>query len=97
MFETVAEDFAADPPEVVVIDRISGIPWWCGREFNILEYFKRQPLFANTWLRYEYFAATNRLDLYRRVGGQTLRHDQKAEGPALPERRSWLGGQSSEP
>jgi len=69
LFETVAEDFAADPPKVVVIDRIPlGIPW-CGRQFNILEYFKRHPLFANTWSRYEFFAASNGLDLYERVQG----------------------------
>ena len=70
LFETVAEDFAADPPEMVVIDRIAGIPW-CGREFNLLEYFKRQPIFANIWSRYTFFAATSRLDLYRRVEGST--------------------------
>ena len=68
VFDTVAEDFAADPPKVVVIDRIPGIPW-CGRQFNILEYFKRHPLFAATWSRYAFFAATGRLDLYRRVDG----------------------------
>jgi hypothetical protein len=68
LFETVAKDFAADPPKMVVIDRIAGIPW-CGREFNLLEYFKRQPLFANIWSRYAFFAATSRLDLYKRVEG----------------------------
>ncbi len=66
VFETVAEDFAADPPKVVVIDRIPGIPW-CGSEFNLLEYFKRHPLFANTWSRYAFFAESDDLDLYRRV------------------------------
>ena len=71
LFETVAEDFAADPPKVVVIDRIPGIPW-CGHEFNLLEYFKRHPLFANTWSRYAFFAATNRLDLYKRVEESTV-------------------------
>jgi len=70
LLETVAEDFAADPPKVVVIDRIPGIPW-CGREFNLLEYFKRHPLFANTWSRYAFFAATSRLNLYKRVEEST--------------------------
>jgi hypothetical protein len=71
LFETVAEDFAADPPKVVVIDRIPGIPW-CGHEFNLLEYFKRHPLFANTWLHYAFFAATGRLDLYKQVKESTV-------------------------
>jgi len=71
LFETVAEGFAADPPKVVVIDRIPGIPW-CGHEFNLLEYFKRHPLFANTWSHYAFFAATGRLDLYKRVKESTV-------------------------
>jgi hypothetical protein len=71
LFETVAEDFAADPPKVVVIDRIPGMPW-CGREFNLLEYFKRHPLFANTWSHYAFFAATSRLDLYKRIEQSTV-------------------------
>jgi hypothetical protein len=71
VYETVAEDFAADPPKVVVIDRISGIPS-CGRDFNLLEYFKRHPLFASTWSRYAFFAATSRLDLYKRVEESTV-------------------------
>lgn len=68
VFDTVAEDFAAHPPKVVVIDQIAGIPW-CGRDFNLLGYFKQHPLFASTWSRYAFFATTSRLDLYRRVDG----------------------------
>jgi hypothetical protein len=66
VFQTVAEDFAADPPKVVVIDLVPGIPW-CGKEFELLEYFKRHPLFASTWSRYEFFAESGRLVLYRRI------------------------------
>jgi hypothetical protein len=66
MFQNVAEDFAASPPKVVVIDRVPGIPW-CGKEFNLLEYFKLHPRFASTWTRYAFFAENNELDLYRRV------------------------------
>jgi hypothetical protein len=66
MFQNVAEDFAASPPKVVVIDRVPGIPW-CGKEFNLLEYFKLHPRFASTWSRYAFFAENNDLDLYRRV------------------------------
>jgi hypothetical protein len=66
MFQSVADDFAANPPKVVVIDQIPGIPL-CGREFNLLEYFKRHPRFASAWARYAFFAENNELDLYRRV------------------------------
>jgi hypothetical protein len=70
LLETIAEDFAADPPKLVVIDRIPGIPW-CGREFDLLEYFKRHPLFADTWSRYAFVGATSRLDLYKRAEEST--------------------------
>ncbi|MGA3309646.1 MAG: hypothetical protein ABSD08_13670 [Xanthobacteraceae bacterium] len=70
VFETVAEEFAADPPKVVVIDQITGMAL-CGNQFNLLEYFKRHPRFASTWSRYAFFAESNGLDLYRRVEGST--------------------------
>jgi hypothetical protein len=66
MFENVAEDFAANPPKVVVIDQLPGIPW-CGKQFNLLEYFMHHPRFAGTWSRYAFFAESIELNLYRRV------------------------------
>ena len=76
VFETVAEDFAADPPKVVVIDRIPGIPW-CGSEFNLLEYFKRHPLFANTWSRYAFFAESDAWTYTDELSDRrTSRHDR---------------------
>jgi hypothetical protein len=63
VFQTVAEDFATDPPKVVVIDQIPGIPL-CGNKFNLPEYFKRHPRFAGTWSRYAFFAESSDLDLY---------------------------------
>jgi hypothetical protein len=68
MFQNVAEEFAADPPKVVVIDEIPGMPY-CGKEFDLLEYFKRNQRFAGTWSRYAFLAETSGLDLYRRVDG----------------------------
>jgi hypothetical protein len=68
LFQTVAEEFAADPPKVVAIDQIPGIPE-CGRVFDLLEYFKRSPRFAAAWPRYAFFAQSSGLDLYRRVDG----------------------------
>lgn len=66
VFQTVAEDFAADPPEVAVIDQVPGIIL-CGKEFDFLEYFKRDPRFASTWSRYEFFAESAALRLYKRI------------------------------
>lgn len=66
VFQTVAEDFAADPPKMVLIDRIAGIPR-CGKQFNLLEYFMRHPRFASTWSQYAFFAESSDMDLYRRV------------------------------
>jgi hypothetical protein len=67
MLDAVGEDFAADPPPLVVIDRIPGIPL-CGREvFNLLEYFKQNPKFAGTWSRYGFFTENDDLDFYRRI------------------------------
>jgi dolichyl-phosphate-mannose-protein mannosyltransferase len=66
VFQSVVEDFAADPPKVAVIDVIPGIVW-CGKEFDLLEYFKQDPRFAGTWSRYEFFAESDALRLYRRI------------------------------
>jgi hypothetical protein len=68
LYQTVAEEFAADPPKVVAIDEIPGMPE-CGKVFDLLEYFKRNPRFAATWPRYAFFAQSSGLDLYRRVDG----------------------------
>jgi len=72
LFLTVTEEFAADPPKVVAIDQTPGIPE-CGREFDLIEYFKRSARFAATWSRYAKFAESSGLDLYRRVDGQPAR------------------------
>jgi len=70
LFQTVAEEFAADPPKLVAIDQLAGITA-CGKEFDLLAYFKRNPRFASTWSRYAFLAETNELDLYRRIDGST--------------------------
>jgi hypothetical protein len=66
LYQTVAEEFAANPPKLVAFDQDSGMPD-CGKDFDLLEYFKRDPRFAATWSRYAFFAESNDMDLYRRV------------------------------
>lgn len=65
MFDSVAEDFAANPPKVVVVDQLPGIPW-CGSAFDFLEYFGRHPLFARTFTEYQFFGETSCLSVYVR-------------------------------
>jgi hypothetical protein len=65
MFDSVAEDLAAAPPQVVIVDQLPGIPW-CGSQFDFLEYFGRNPLFARTFAGYELFGETSCLTIYVR-------------------------------
>jgi hypothetical protein len=70
LYQTVVQEFAANPPKVIAFDQIPGIPE-CGKEFDLLEYFKRDPRFAAAWSRYAFFAASSGLDLYLRVDAST--------------------------
>jgi hypothetical protein len=65
MFETIAQDFAADPPEVVVIDQTSEIKR-CGEDFKFLDYFLRNPAFARAWPRYRFVGDADAFDFYAR-------------------------------
>jgi hypothetical protein len=76
LFQTVATEFAADPPKVVAIDQVPGIPTCGGKDFDLLEYFKRDPRFAGTWSRYTSFAESSGLDLYQRVDAARARSDR---------------------
>jgi hypothetical protein len=64
-FRTTAEDFARAPPAAVVVDTETGIPW-CGRDFDFIDYFSRDPLFARTWQRYRLFESWQRYRVYTR-------------------------------
>jgi hypothetical protein len=70
LYQTIAEEFAANPPKMVVIDQEPGTAD-CGKPFDLLEYFRRDPRFAATWSRYAFFAENNDLELYRRVDVST--------------------------
>lgn len=52
VYRTVAEDFARAPPSAVLVSRLADIPACNGQEFDVVTYFTRHPLFAETWLRY---------------------------------------------
>lgn len=63
------EDLVKNKPRLVVIDKIPGIPWCGGEEFDFLEYFLMQPDFAAEWQNYEYTAVYDRYLLYTRKIG----------------------------
>ena len=65
VYRTVAEDFSRAPPAAILIARNPGIPW-CGKEFDVLEYFSRHPLFAETLRRYRPAAEIEGYRLLRR-------------------------------
>lgn len=64
-FQSVADDFARAPPALVVVDRQPGIPW-CGAEFDFLEYFRRNPVFAQAFAPYHLVDEWGRYRFYRR-------------------------------
>ncbi|PZW39850.1 hypothetical protein C8P66_12753 [Humitalea rosea] len=57
VYRTVAEDFAAAPPSVVLVARNPGIPD-CNGVFDFIEYFRRHPLFDAAFASYEPTAET---------------------------------------
>ncbi|TDH64079.1 hypothetical protein E2C06_03645 [Dankookia rubra] len=65
VYRTVAEDFSRAPPAAILVSTLPGIPV-CGRPFDVLEYFGRHPLFAETLRRYRPAAQTEGYRLLRR-------------------------------
>jgi hypothetical protein len=65
----VTEDLVKNKPRLVVVDKVPGIPWCGGKEFDFLEYFLKQPAFAAEWQNYEYRAIYDRYLLYTRKPG----------------------------
>ena len=65
VYRTVAEDFAHAPPAAILVSTNQGIPE-CGRPFDVLEYFGRHPLFAETLRRYRLAAEIEGYRLLRR-------------------------------
>jgi hypothetical protein len=65
IYRTVAEDFGRAPPAAILIANDPRITW-CGKEFDVLEYFSRHPLFAETLRRYRPAAELHGYRLLRR-------------------------------
>jgi hypothetical protein len=65
LFGTVAEDFARTLPEAVLVSRHTNIRA-CGGRFDLLAYFTRNPVFADTLARYRLAGETAGYRLFLR-------------------------------
>jgi hypothetical protein len=66
LFDSVARDFAARPPEAVMVARDAHIRWCAGQPFDMIAYFTRHPLFAATWQHYRQAGETDGYMLFER-------------------------------
>jgi hypothetical protein len=65
IWDSVTRDFVQHPPEALLIARHTAIPY-CGRDFDNLEYFSRDPGFAATLRRYRQTAEFADYRFFRR-------------------------------
>jgi len=65
VYRTVAEDFAAAPPSVVLVARWPGIPD-CNGVFDFIEYFRRHPLFDEAFSAYHLTAEAAGYQIFTR-------------------------------
>ncbi|HJQ59975.1 MAG TPA: hypothetical protein VJ890_23925 [Vineibacter sp.] len=66
VFDSVSDDFERQQPDLVVVDRVAGMPRCQGRVFDYLEYFQRNPKFARAFERYAHFMDVERYSIYKR-------------------------------
>jgi hypothetical protein len=66
VFDKVPEEFARLTPDLLIVDRVAGVPRCQGKTFDYLEYFQRNPVFARAFERYAPFMDVDRYVIYRR-------------------------------
>jgi hypothetical protein len=66
IYNTVSKDFASQRPDLVIVDKIAGIPRCQWRNFDYLEYFMRNPTFAQAFRHYQLYMEFDRYAIYRR-------------------------------
>ncbi len=66
VYRTVAEDFARAPPAAILVSDRAGIAACSGREFDLLTYFGRHPLFSEAFSHYRLATEFDGYKLYRR-------------------------------
>jgi hypothetical protein len=66
IYNTVSKDFASQRPDLVIVDKIAGIPRCQWRNFDYLDYFMRNPTFAQAFRHYQLYMEFDRYAIYRR-------------------------------
>lgn len=66
VFDALSEDFAREHPDLLIVDRIAGVPRCQGKEFDYLEYFLQNRVFADAFENYEHLMDFDRYRIYRR-------------------------------
>lgn len=66
IFNTVSRDFAQQRPDLIIVDKIAGIPRCQWRAFDYLEYFMRNPVFAQAFRHYRLYTEFDRYAIYSR-------------------------------
>ncbi|MDB5414059.1 MAG: hypothetical protein JWR10_2394 [Rubritepida sp.] len=65
IWDAVTRDFPNNPPEALMVSGHTALPY-CGGDFDFLEYFGRDPRFAETFRRYRQIADFNDYRIFRR-------------------------------
>ena len=65
-YNAIAEDFNRYQPKLVIVDKEPGILMCAGKDFDLLAYFRRNPLFEANWHRYRLLAEYDRYWIYVR-------------------------------
>ena len=64
--DAVIADFAKYQPPIVIIDRVPGIKYCGGKDFNLIEYFSRQPGFTDEMAHYDLLTQFDRYIIFKR-------------------------------
>jgi len=64
-FDSVSDDFARIRPDLLIVDKIAGIPRCQYRSFDYLEYFQRNAAFAETFRDYSLLQEFDRYAIYK--------------------------------
>jgi hypothetical protein len=66
VFDSVTEGLVRNKPQLVVIDRIPGMPTCDGKVFDYMAYFMQSSKFASEFLNYDLYKTFDRYIVYRR-------------------------------
>ena len=67
--DAVIADFAKYRPALIIIDKVPGIKKCGGEDFDLLDYFSRQPGFTEEMADYEMLTTYDRYIIYKRRNG----------------------------